>query len=46
MGELAHHRVHPRFLDGIYGGLLPDAASQDRAELIVLPRIASIIDAG
>ena len=45
VGELARHRGHPRFLDGVYGGLLPDAASQDRAGLIVLPRIATIIDA-
>jgi hypothetical protein len=43
--ELARHQTHPRFLDGIYGGLLPDDASQARAELIVLPRIQAIIAA-
>jgi nucleotidyltransferase AbiEii toxin of type IV toxin-antitoxin system len=43
--ELERHRRHPRFLDGIYGGLLPDDASQARAELIVVPRIEAIIAA-
>ena len=43
--ELERNRAHPRFLDGIYGGLLPDDASQARAELIVLPRIEAIIAA-
>lgn len=40
--ELARHQQHPRFLDGIYSGLTPDAASQDRAERIVVPRMAAI----
>jgi predicted nucleotidyltransferase len=44
--ELARHREHDRFLDGIFGGLAPDVASQDRAEEIVLPRIAALIAAG
>jgi hypothetical protein len=34
---------HPRFLDGVHGALLPDAASQERAEAIVLPAIDTII---
>jgi hypothetical protein len=44
--ELARHRSHVRFRDGVYGGLLPDPASQDRAELVVDPRIDAIIAAG
>ncbi len=40
--ELVRHQQHPRFLDGIYGGLTPDAASQDRAERIVAPRMAAV----
>ena len=40
--ELPRHREHPHFLDGIYAGLAPDAASQARAEGIVLPRLAAI----
>lgn len=40
--ELACHQRHPRFLDGIYSGLTPDAASQDRAERIVVPRMAAV----
>ncbi len=43
--ELEGHREHPRFLDGVYGGLLPDDASQARAELVVLPRIEAILAA-
>lgn len=35
--------VHPRFFDGVHGALLPDAASQERAEAIVLPAIDTII---
>jgi predicted nucleotidyltransferase len=41
--EFERHRAHPRFLDGVHGGLLPDAASQARAELVVLPRVEAII---
>jgi hypothetical protein len=44
--EFISHQTHPRFLDGIYAGLLPDDASQARAELIVVPRIASIVSLG
>jgi hypothetical protein len=40
--ELARHQRHPRFLDGVYGGLTPDAASQDRAEGVVVPRMAAV----
>jgi nucleotidyltransferase AbiEii toxin of type IV toxin-antitoxin system len=43
--ELQRHRAHPRFLDGVYGGLLPDDASQARAELIVLPRVEAVVSA-
>lgn len=42
-GEFARHQGHRRFADGVYGGLLPDDASQARAELIVLPQIEAII---
>jgi predicted nucleotidyltransferase len=40
--ELARHRRQPRFLDGVYGGLSFDAASQDRAERVVVPRMAAV----
>jgi hypothetical protein len=40
--EVARHQRHPRFLDGIYSGLTPDTASQDRAERIVVPRMAAL----
>jgi len=43
--ELARHRAHTRFLDGVYGGLPPDEASQARAELVVVPRIEAAIAA-
>jgi hypothetical protein len=42
--ELARHRADPRFLDGVYGALPPDAASQARAELIVIPRLDELIE--
>jgi predicted nucleotidyltransferase len=41
-GELARHQRHPRFLEGIYSGLRPDNASQDRAERIVVPRMVAV----
>jgi hypothetical protein len=44
--ELSRHQEHPHFLDGVYAGLAPDAASQARAEEIVLPRLATIMAAG
>jgi hypothetical protein len=37
--------VHPRFSDGVYGALRPDAASQARAEQIVGPRLRAIVAA-
>jgi hypothetical protein len=37
---------HPRFIDGVHGALLPDAASQERAEAVVLPAIDAIIRSG
>ncbi len=39
-GAFVRHQAHPRFLDGVFAGLLPDGASQARAELIVRPRVA------
>lgn len=32
----------PRFLDGVFGALRPDAASQDRADAVVLPALRAI----
>ncbi len=40
--ELATLRAHRRFRDGVAGALPPDAASQARAEAIVLPRLLQI----
>jgi hypothetical protein len=34
-----------RFLDGLYGALQGDAASQARAETVVIPRIRAIVEA-
>lgn len=36
----------PRFTEAVFGSLPPDAASQDRAEAIVLPRLRALIAAG
>jgi Nucleotidyl transferase AbiEii toxin, Type IV TA system len=44
--ELSRHQEHPHFLDGIYAGLPPDDASQERAAEIVLPRLAVAITLG
>lgn len=44
--ELSRHRSHWRFLDGVYAGLAPDAASQQRATRVVIPRMEAIIEAG
>jgi hypothetical protein len=38
--------ANPRFDDGVSGALRGDVASQQRGDLIVKPRIRSIIDAG
>ncbi len=35
----------PRFLDGLFGALRPDRASQDRADVIVLPALRAIASA-
>ncbi len=37
--ELALLLSHPRFPDGVFGALAPDAASQARADAVVLPRL-------
>jgi hypothetical protein len=36
----------PRFADGLFGALLPDAASQQRAEAVVRPALDAIITSG
>lgn len=33
---------HPQFPDGIFGSLRPDAASQARAEVVILPRLRAM----
>jgi Nucleotidyl transferase AbiEii toxin, Type IV TA system len=42
-GELSRLRAHPRFREGISGALRADAASQARAETVVLPRLEQLI---
>jgi hypothetical protein len=42
-GEFTRLRQHPRFIDGIHSALLPDAASQERADTVVLPAIDAIV---
>jgi hypothetical protein len=44
--ELARHQAHWQFVDGVYAALLPDDASQARAERIVIPRLQAIVAAG
>ena len=41
--ELAVFLDEAHVLDGIYGQLPPDAASQDRAEAVVVPRLREIV---
>lgn len=36
--------AHPRFLDGLFGALPPDHASQARADAVVRPRMQQIVD--
>jgi hypothetical protein len=36
----------PRFADGLFGALLPDRASQQRAEAVVRPALEAIITGG
>lgn len=43
VAELRALLVDPRFVDGIHGALQGDAASQARAETVVLPRIRAIV---
>jgi hypothetical protein len=43
--ELARIRDEPLFLSGVAGALPPDAASQGRVELVIVPRIDALIDA-
>jgi hypothetical protein len=40
--EIERVLEHPRFLDGLFGALPPDAASQPRAEAVVLPRLRAM----
>jgi hypothetical protein len=42
--ELKRLRRHPRFREGVSGALQADAASQARADAVVLPRIEHLID--
>jgi len=44
--ELVRHRTHWRFTEGIYAALLPDDASQARADRIVIPRVEAIVATG
>ncbi|MDQ6810528.1 MAG: hypothetical protein M3Z95_01340 [Actinomycetota bacterium] len=37
--ELARLLAHPRFSEGVSAALRPDAASQARADAVVLPRL-------
>lgn len=41
--ELADLLDDPRFADGLFGALHPDAASQARAEAIVMPRLRALL---
>jgi predicted nucleotidyltransferase len=41
--ELRRLLADPRFRDGVSAALLPDATSQARAELVVLPRLHALI---
>jgi len=43
--EMATLLAKPRFLDGLFGALRPDSASQDRAEAVVLPALRAIASA-
>ena len=40
--ELERLLSHPRFLDGLFGALRPDAASQARAEAVVVPQLRAM----
>lgn len=45
VAELGDLLQDPRFIDGIFGALRGDVASQARAEAVVLPRVRSIVEA-
>lgn len=40
--ELTRHLAAPRFLDALYGFMPPDAASQTRADEVLLPRLRAV----
>jgi nucleotidyltransferase AbiEii toxin of type IV toxin-antitoxin system len=44
--ELRRVMETPRFMDGVFGALQPDSASQARAETVVVPRIRALLDPG
>jgi hypothetical protein len=44
--EVAALLAAPRFPDGLFGALLPDSASQERAEAVVLPALRAISRSG
>jgi hypothetical protein len=44
--ELSQLMANPRFPDGLQTSLRPDAASQARADSVVLPRLRAIVEAG
>ncbi len=41
--ELADLLANPRFADGLFGALRPDASSQARSDAIILPRLRTLI---
>lgn len=43
-GELSSLMSHPRFIEGVAGSLRSDETSQRRADLVVMPRIQTIVD--
>ena len=45
VSELRAHLADGRFLDGVYGALRGDPASQERAEAVVLPRVRALVEA-
>ena len=40
--ELERLLTHPRFLDGLFGALRPDAASRARADAVVVPQLRAM----
>jgi hypothetical protein len=42
--QIAGLQASPRFDEWVSGALRPDAANQARVEVIVLPRLAEIVD--